>query len=389
MIELPNDLFFQKLQGPFFLYSERKLREQVKDLKKKWQTFGRGQIYFSLKSNPNPYLLSLLKDEVDAFDVSSENELRLILDLGVDPQRISFSGPAKTDGALRLAVKKEIKTIHIDSFDEWKKLKALQKDQTLRTSWTLRMESPDLMSSKLGVLPEEIPAFFSDPDFAKGFIGVHTYLGRERFDQKRVLDFVDWSRGIIRQSSKFDFFVGAGLPSSDLVSSQKLFQENRESPSTLHLEAGRAIVHSCGVYGCSVLSVKKRPEPLVIVDGGLQHMASHLHSPRFGFEGVEVMAYRGYQPLGLDSLAPSSVQGSLGLWHDVLLDKVNLPANLQRGDLLLISPAGAYGLTAAANQFVGASRVSEYLLRSNGQVLDVSCSAQCGYLESFEEGLQS
>src|SRR5690606_37275273 len=62
------------------------------------------QLSYAVKSNPNPALLAWLNGRVPYLDVSSGGELQTAMAAGWQAARASFTGPAKRDEELRMAI---------------------------------------------------------------------------------------------------------------------------------------------------------------------------------------------------------------------------------------------------------------------------------------------
>ena len=67
-----------------------------------------------MKANPYQPLLRHMVGVVDGIDIASGGELRMALDAGAAPEKISFAGPGKRDDELREAIKAGV-TINIES----------------------------------------------------------------------------------------------------------------------------------------------------------------------------------------------------------------------------------------------------------------------------------
>ena len=76
------------------------------------------------------------------------------------------------------------------------------------------------------------------------------------------------------------------------------------------------------------------------------------------------------------------IQGSLSIWYDTLLESTNVPQDLKRGDWIVINESGAYGRTAACNQFIGPSAIGEWMLKIDGSLANVSPANYKSYLEA-------
>nr|MCU0808502.1 pyridoxal-dependent decarboxylase, exosortase A system-associated [Candidatus Contendobacter sp.] len=68
-------------QTPFYAYDRRVLGERA--------------AHYAVKANPMPALVQHMAGLVDGLDVASLGELKVALDTGMDPARISFAGPGK------------------------------------------------------------------------------------------------------------------------------------------------------------------------------------------------------------------------------------------------------------------------------------------------------
>ena len=378
-LELP---WIARLSRPCFVYDVAQLKLNVAALKKYWKHFSPKQqkIYYSVKANPNLHLLKVLDELVEGFDVSSAIELETLLGIGVDESRITVSGPAKTSGFLRQIAAASLQAIHLDSLDEYEELTALSK--SLLSNLSLRLATEDAADQKLGFTLNEVGEIARKYRSAK-FVGLHAYLGRDRFCDReftiqvqKMINCYTENKSVFLEVTKFYF--GAGLPDLTKISLENdLSLETSIKAPALHLECGRAAVATAGSYLAPVLSVKSRPgkRRLVIVDGGWQHIGTHLLSPIHGAKGAEAHVLRGGKILhGLTQAA--SIYGSLCLSRDVLHPNVQLHQEVRRGDVLLLYPCGAYGISASPNQFIGQNAADEFLINSN----DASTLTQPKYI---------
>lgn len=386
--------WWQSQEKPFFLYDEKILQGEISALRAFHQRVflncSIGNIYYSLKANPHPKLLSAINTEHFYFDVSSLAEFQGLQRLKVPPSRISYSGPNKSDRVLQTLLEARIGALHIDNGEEWDFLKNyLQANPGAKkvTRFSLRLPTENPMTHKLGMPRKDLERALQEAqERAIDFSGFHTYLGRESFDLKSVQAIIDrvyfWRTKHPEVFEDLHLYLGAGLPLLELLENrtQNSPCESPEKESlsecldlskfsqklTLHLELGRSLVSACGVYAAPLLSVKShRQEPLIIIDGGLQHLASKFSSPLYGEKGYSfkvVREGRGYQgPNSSDKNIEFSVYGSLGIAHDRLIS-LSLPPDIRRGDWILFAPCGAYGFTGATQQFLGLGDINEYYL---------------------------
>ena len=126
------------------------------------------------------------------------------------------------------------------------------------------------------------------------------------------------------------------------------------------IELGRWIVGEAGVYLTRIVDRKEsRGETFLITDGGLQHMLAA--SGNFG-----QLLRRNYpvaivNRLGADPDDVATVTGCLCTPLDLLAHEVSLP-RAEVGDVVAIFCAGAYGLSASPQDFLGQPKAREMLV---------------------------
>lgn len=85
--------------------------------------------FYSIKTNPVPALLTLLKEKNIGVEVISEFELWLAQQLGFPGAEIIVNGPAKSDGLLRAAFRGRVRLLVIESTAEAQRLVSVCKEQ--------------------------------------------------------------------------------------------------------------------------------------------------------------------------------------------------------------------------------------------------------------------
>lgn len=378
-MQIPEAVFHHG--QPFFIYSESEIEASIQSARNFWAQWSLPgfEIYFSVKVNPNPHLLRIVAQHVDGFDVSSLAEAQLLERLSWSPQKMTWSGPAKTDRALAFILKSKLRCIHLDSTDEWLEI---QKTKPLQQpACSVRISTSDLHSQKLGFSDIELTKLMGHT--RQAFSAVHTYLGRETFTQAAMTGFRQRLQAKIQSGylkADAEIFLGAGLPSRLILQSSLKDLAPQEKPDRiLHLESGRGLIQSSGWYGTQILSLKEsKAKQNVIIDGGLQHLATHFLSPRFKDQEVIVRFFRDGKEL-LDRSTHIALHGSLSLWHDTMIEDVRAPVGLRRGDWIVANHQGAYGYSAASNQFLGPTPIREWLVNSSNQLLDISAQSLTPY----------
>ena len=81
----------QEYGSPLYVYEEQTIRAQFRKLKQSFPGISL-QIHYAMKANPNPALLSILREEGAWVDTLSPWEAQLALDAGFPPEHLLFTG---------------------------------------------------------------------------------------------------------------------------------------------------------------------------------------------------------------------------------------------------------------------------------------------------------
>ena len=102
---------------PLYVYSYAKIKNNINNFKNKFKTIN-PLICFSVKSNSNLKILSLMNKFGLGADVVSKGELTRVLKAKIKPEKIVFSGVGKTTDELKFAISKKILLINTESENE-------------------------------------------------------------------------------------------------------------------------------------------------------------------------------------------------------------------------------------------------------------------------------
>jgi len=106
-----------KLSTPFYLYSEGNIVENYKSFSSNFKK-SNPLICFSVKANSNIQILKVLKKMGSGADVVSGGELLKAIKSGIKPNKIVFSGVGKSEDEIKLAIRKNILLINVESENE-------------------------------------------------------------------------------------------------------------------------------------------------------------------------------------------------------------------------------------------------------------------------------
>jgi diaminopimelate decarboxylase len=363
---------------------------------------------YALKANGLPGLVREIAAEGFALSAVSGGEMDIARRTGVKPGKVVLEGIGKTDRDFALIAR----LVDAGTPPLWVSIESAEDATALATHlWRLgtrrRVDAlvrvnpgvaPETLgalavgapSSKFGALPEELPTVVEAGGGPKGPIrwrGIHLHVGSQ-------LGAVDaWRSGFrlglrlleLQRAELTDFDTlnaGGGFPvayddTTDSVPSAERFaaEANAElelipaaaRPKRLAVEPGRAVVAGSGWLIGRVLHVRRREPPIVVFDTGMTEL-------------VRPAMYGAIHPMvALTSLGkvvePSLAAGAASLVRvdgpvcestDTLGEHVLPP--LERGDLVAIGMAGAYG-SSMFSTYNGRPRPPEVAWDGGGLVL--------------------
>ncbi len=379
---------------PLFLYHADVIKHAYNQLRRLLASSC--DIFYSMKANPALAICQYLNKLGSNCEVSSKNELLTALQAGFLPQQIIFVGPGKNDEEITLCIQKKIKSIVCESVEEICRVNVLSKKYHKKTSILIRI-NPDFQVTKAPIKMSGVATQFGIDTqiliknmnyiLAFKFISID---GIQIFNASRVLDsdaLYENAKNILQLADQLsrqfsiewktiDIGGGFGIPYfaneealciSTLISKiSVLFQMyNISHPATRFIvELGRYLVSESGYLITSVQSVKEsHGKHFAIVDGGM-----HCY---FSATGLSSFVHRNF-PMQFILQAPDinykqinyNVTGPLCTPGDVLLKDVVLPP-LKKGDKIILSNVGAYGLSASPGRFLSHGSPSEILYVHN------------------------
>jgi diaminopimelate decarboxylase len=333
-----------------------------------------------VKANANKHLLRLVAAEGLGADVGSKGELYLALLAGFRPSAITFSGVGKRDDEIAYALASGIHAFNIESREEVDVLNQIAGRMNKRARMLIRVNldidagghayvSTSRRQNKFGVPHTDLPKLLQWAATLPHIdaVGVHSHIGSQIV---RAETFVKAGRAIVelirelRQTgftiSNLDFGGGFGVQYRGFVSDPLLPAEEPEaSPLTtagliqavlpvlvesgcaLAIQPGRSIVAQTGVLLVRVLYRKETGEKtFIIVDGAMNDLIRpslyHAHHQ------ILPVTLSGAPAETVDVVGPVCESGDF-----FALDRP-LP-RVERGDLLAVMCAGAYGFVLASN----------------------------------------
>lgn len=142
--DVPVPLIADAVETPFYCYSTTLLENSFLEFKNEIQKrHPDALICFAVKANANPAVLKTFADLGAGADIVSGGELKLALNAGIPPEKIVFSGVAKTKQELTDAVNAGICQINVESEEELTMIDAVARSLSKTADIALRI-NPDV-----------------------------------------------------------------------------------------------------------------------------------------------------------------------------------------------------------------------------------------------------
>ena len=278
---------------PFYLYSGLQIKENYSNFIKNFKNIN-PLICFSVKSNSNPYILRFLGKLGSGADVVSYGELLKALKSGIKPNKIVFSGIGKSEEELKLAIKKKILLINIESESEALLINKISKKMNKNTSIGLRL-NPDISvkthrkistgkaEDKFGLSKKDILSLCKKINNMKNLrlnaLSVH--IGSQILSDNPYKKSLKIIADIIKKTKiKFKFIdLGGGFGISYRKKEKKIKLKNysnlvnnfkKKFNCKIIFEPGRSIIGNTGVLVSKVQYIKKgRNKSFIILDAGM------------------------------------------------------------------------------------------------------------------------
>lgn len=355
---------FDTMQTPFYYYDTELLKNTLSEIKK-YSDISGYIVHYAIKANANPALLNIIKSAGLGVDCVSGGEIKAALDAGFHPSDIVFAGVGKSDWEIELALKNAISCFNVESEPELEVIQEIAEKHETVARIALRVNpnidahthhyiTTGLAENKFGISLEVLDRIIAKAQHMPNIelVGLHFHIGSQITDNtpfrllcKKINTLQDnyESRGIKFRSIN----VGGGLgidyenpisnPIPDFKGYFDVFKNNLKlrDGQKLHFELGRSIVAQCGTLITRVLYVKKGDEKkFAIVDAGMTELIRPaLYQAHHYIENIS-------NPDGDTDIY--DVVGPICESSDCFGEAETL-SEIERGNLLAIHSAGAYG----------------------------------------------
>ena len=344
-----------------------------------------GTIFYAAKSFISTAVAQWIEEIGIGIDVCTGGELAVALAGGINPARIEVHGNNKSVAEINRAVAVGVKTIVIDSLFEIERIAAAAKKYGVRQAVMIRL-IPGVQAQtheKISTAHEDVKFGFSIASGAAWqavqkvqahpeleLLGVHCHIGSQIFGSDaheiatdRLMEFMGKYRDEYKvELPELDLGGGFGIayvagdvtvePSDVLPAIRKAVDAACKKYSLqtplISLEPGRNIVGPTMFTLYEVGTVKDVmvsagiTRKYVSVDGG---MSDNLRPTLYDAEYSAVIAQRvSSAPLTLSRLVGKHCETG-----DIIINEIQLPADIAPGDLIATPATGAYGRSMASN----------------------------------------
>ncbi len=335
-------------------------------------------IYYAVKANPAPEILSLLAGLGSNFDCASVAEIDMALKAGASAERISYGNTIKKERDVASAHQRGVGLFAVDSHEEVEKIARAAPGARVFCRVLTDGEGAEWpLSRKFGCVPQmAVDVLVYAHQLGLVSYGVSFHVGSQMTkldawdtalaDAKRV--FVSLAKQGIQLKM---VNMGGGFPTrylKDVPSAeaygQSIFESLRkhfgnQMPETI-IEPGRGMVGNAGVIKSEVVLISKKSD----YD---QHRWVFLDIGKFGGLAEtmdEAIRYPIRTERDHDEMEPCVLAGPTCDSADVLYEKnmYPLPLTLTIGDEVLIEGTGAYTTTYSAVAFNGFEPLKAYVI---------------------------
>lgn len=368
-MKLPDFSKLSDFSTPFMVYDPSVAERNIREI----QNYLPGvDVYYAMKCNPNPRMISKFKSLGLGFEVASIQETKQLIKQGVDHEKIMCLHPIKSLDFLRYMNEQKIKIVCADSFEEVDKISNLMPQAKV----VIRVSTPNEGSSwkvngKYGIVQGQVTNL-AKYCLSKNLVpyGLTFHVGSQCANNENWVTALDLCKKLILAAAKVGInyqllSLGGGLPAkynkpvpsiaeTCAVITDSLADDFPRVPR-ITIEPGRSIMAEAGVLVTRVFGLATRSRVnWAYIDVGVYNgliESAETHDDHF-------------YPITTNSKSSTNKIYNLGGPTCVSLDtpfkRVSLP-ELKVGDLIYVYQAGAYTVNCACS-FNGFPAPQEYLL---------------------------
>ena len=355
----------KKYRTPFYCYSLSQLKNNYNVLNSAFRTV-KPIICFSVKSNSNLTLLKELKKMGSGADIVSIGELLKATKAGINAKKIVFSGVGKTEEEIRMAIKKRVLLINVESESEVNLINKISKKISKKTSIGIRL-NPNVTGKthqKISTGGKDEKFGLTYNDFVNLCIkirkmknlkleGISVHIGSQITNVKpfkKVLSEIN--KMINKTKINFKFIdLGGGMGISYTKKEKQLnlkqyaqmvnkFMKGKNSK--IIFEPGRFVIGNTAVLITKIIYIKKsNNKNFIVLDAGM----NNLMRPALYNAQHQIVPIKKTNKLFRGNL---EFVGPICESSDKFSNQKNF-SQIKEGDYVGITHVGAYGMSLSSN----------------------------------------
>lgn len=358
-------------ETPFYYYDTALLRATLAAIAKEVAPYPNYHVHYAMKANANPRLLQVIQQAGLGADCVSGGEVQRAIDAGFPADKIVYAGVGKSDREILTALQHDIFCFNVESIPELEVINELAAREGRTARVCLRI-NPDveahththiitgMAENKFGIALHDMLQVVQLAQQLSNisFLGLHFHIGSQITNMHDFVALCERINEIQHLLHKHAIYpsvinVGGGLgidyqtpsehPIADFKAYFRVFTQHLHlrPEQSLHFELGRSVVAQCGSLITRVLYVKQTATKLfAIVDAGMTELIRPaLYQAKHKIHHAIPSLHHATQRY--------DIVGPICESSDVFDKDVLLPIT-QRGDLLAIRSAGAYGESMAS-----------------------------------------
>ncbi len=371
--------FSEKLETPCVVINLRTIKKNYIKLQ---NSFPFAQIYYAVKANPHPQVITLLNELGSNFDIASRYELDKVLELGVTPERISYGNTIKKSKDIAYFYEKGIRMFATDSKEDLKNIAReapgsrvyvrILVENSVTADWPL--------SRKFGCHPDmAYDLLVQARDHGLNPWGISFHVGSQQRDigqwndaiakTKYLMTSLEEEEGIRLQMIN----MGGGFPANYVQATNDLSEYASEITRYLRedfgdempeivLEPGRSLVGDSGVLVTEVVLISRKNNTALYrwvycdtgkFNGLIETLGESIKYPVVTAEDHPKAKY------GEVILAGPTCDSMDIMYEDA---KYKLPLDLKIGDRLYWLSTGAYTSSYASVEFNGFPPITTHIM---------------------------
>ena len=335
-------------------------------------------VFYAVKANPAPEILSALTELGSSFDCASVGEIEMVLAAGASADRISYGNTIKKERDIARAFELGVRLYAVDCEAEVEKI--ARAAPGVKVFCRILCDGAGAewpLSRKFGCAPEMAPDVLEAAHRAglEAF-GVSFHVGSQQANLGAWDSALATVSGVFQECATRGISLrmvnmGGGFPARYLKDvpgvpayGQAIFQAltdhfGNNLPQTI-IEPGRGMVGDAGLIEAEVVLISKKS-----ADDTVRWV--YLDIGKFGGLAEtmdEAIRYPIRTPRDGDATAPCVLAGPTCDSVDVLYEKTpyELPVSLSIGDKVLIESCGAYTTTYSTVGFNGFAALASYVI---------------------------